>query len=420
MPFRVVAPRSRVAVRLAALCVFSAGVAACSSDVARFDAGGPQRTAQRYPSPPETTGTIKQHNYPRYQNQAPVERQQLPDAPAPQQSYNTQPSHSAPPQTRGATASVKHAAAPRQLAAMRKSEPAAVPPARSSGVHVVGRQESLKSIGQQYGRTSTEIAKANSLKPSDQVRVGQRLIIPGVPQSQIKVAAAEKPPQTTKQAVAPKPATQPATKAAAVPAAKAAPAQPVAKQAAATPPAAPTKPVAQAPAKPVQVASATRGAPPANLKEPERVERAHVASPTQTVEKEGPSATGATSASFRWPVRGRVVAGFGPKSNGEKNEGINLAVPEGTSVKAAEDGVVAYSGNELKGYGNLVLVRHSNGYVTAYAHANELKVKRGETVKRGQIIATAGQTGNVPSPQLHFEVRKGSTPVDPMPYLNGN
>ena len=95
-------------------------------------------------------------------------------------------------------------------------------------------------------------------------------------------------------------------------------------------------------------------------------------------------------------------------------------MPEGTSVKAAEDGVVAYAGNELKGYGNLVLVRHTNGFVTAYAHASELKVKRGETVKRGQIIALAGQTGTVNSPQLHFEIRKGSTPVDPMQYLSGN
>ena len=91
--------------------------------------------------------------------------------------------------------------------------------------------------------------------------------------------------------------------------------------------------------------------------------------------------------SFRWPVRGRIIAGFGAKPNGQQNDGINLAVPEGTPIKAAEDGVVAYAGNELKGYGNLVLIRHANGYVTAYAHASELMVKRGDTVKRGQVIA---------------------------------
>ena len=120
-----------------------------------------------------------------------------------------------------------------------------------------------------------------------------------------------------------------------------------------------------------------------------------------------------------WPVRGRVIAGFGPRSGDGQNDGINLAVPEGTPIRAAEDGTVAYSGNELKGYGNLVLVRHSNGYVTAYAHASELNVKRGENVKRGQIIGKSGASGNVSSPQLHFEVRKGATPVDPMQHLSG-
>jgi murein DD-endopeptidase MepM/ murein hydrolase activator NlpD len=94
-------------------------------------------------------------------------------------------------------------------------------------------------------------------------------------------------------------------------------------------------------------------------------------------------------------------------------------VPENTPVKAAEDGIVAYAGNELKGYGNLVLVRHPNGYVTAYAHAKELLVKRGDQVKRGQVIARSGQTGNVNTPQLHFEIRKGSSPLDPTRFLNG-
>jgi murein DD-endopeptidase MepM/ murein hydrolase activator NlpD len=123
---------------------------------------------------------------------------------------------------------------------------------------------------------------------------------------------------------------------------------------------------------------------------------------------------------LRWPVRGKVISGFGPKANGLKNEGINIAVPEGTSIRAADGGVVAYAGNELKGYGNLVLIRHENGYVTAYAHAKELFVKRGDTVKRGDVIAKAGQTGSVSSPQLHFEVRKGATALDPMKFLTSS
>jgi murein DD-endopeptidase MepM/ murein hydrolase activator NlpD len=118
---------------------------------------------------------------------------------------------------------------------------------------------------------------------------------------------------------------------------------------------------------------------------------------------------------FRWPARGRIIQGF--KSGG--NDGINISVPEGTSVRAAENGTVAYAGSELKGYGNLVLIRHPNGFVSAYANNGELDVKRGDVVKRGQVIAKSGQSGNVSSPQLHFELRKGSTPVDPTSYLAG-
>ncbi len=139
--------------------------------------------------------------------------------------------------------------------------------------------------------------------------------------------------------------------------------------------------------------------------------------PTSSVAKDEPKATAAptSTADFRWPARGRVINGFSGKGG---NEGINIAVPEGTPVKAAGDGVVAYSGNELKGYGNLVLIRHDNGYVSAYAHNGDVNVRRGEKVSRGQVIAKSGQSGNVASPQLHFEIRKGSTPVDPMTYLN--
>jgi murein DD-endopeptidase MepM/ murein hydrolase activator NlpD len=155
------------------------------------------------------------------------------------------------------------------------------------------------------------------------------------------------------------------------------------------------------------------------------VQSARLAQATANVEEktaEAPAKAAETTSAlptFRWPVRGKVVTTYGAKTNGKSNDGINLAVPEGTPIKAAEDGVVAYSGNELKGYGNLVLVRHSNGYVTAYAHASELMVKRGDTIKRGQVIAKSGQSGEVASPQLHFEIRKGSSPVDPLQFLNG-
>jgi murein DD-endopeptidase MepM/ murein hydrolase activator NlpD len=120
---------------------------------------------------------------------------------------------------------------------------------------------------------------------------------------------------------------------------------------------------------------------------------------------------------FQWPLNGKVVASFGARSNGLKNEGITIEVPEDTPIKGAEDGEVIYAGNGLKGYGNLILVRHANDYVSVYAHANEISVKRGDQIKRGDVIGSSGQTGNVSTPQLYFEIRKGTMPVDPIPLL---
>jgi murein DD-endopeptidase MepM/ murein hydrolase activator NlpD len=119
---------------------------------------------------------------------------------------------------------------------------------------------------------------------------------------------------------------------------------------------------------------------------------------------------------MRWPVRGKVISGFG-KGSGRSNDGIDIAVPEGTPIKAAENGVVIYAGDGLKDFGNTVLVRHDDGLVTVYGHASELEVKRGEKVKRGQEIARSGMTGTTDAPKLHFEVRKESAPVDPATYL---
>jgi murein DD-endopeptidase MepM/ murein hydrolase activator NlpD len=121
--------------------------------------------------------------------------------------------------------------------------------------------------------------------------------------------------------------------------------------------------------------------------------------------------------SFRWPVQGRIVSAFGTKPDGGHNDGIDVAVPIGTSVMAAENGVIAYAGDELKGYGNLVLIRHSNNWVSAYANNDEILVKRGDQVRRGQVIAKAGRSGQASQPQLHFELRKGSRPVDPTKYM---
>ncbi|MDA9506517.1 peptidoglycan-binding LysM [Bradyrhizobium sp. CCBAU 11386] len=264
------------------------------------------------------------------------------------------------------------AAAPAMAPAAKPVAAVAAPPS----THFVNRGDTLASIARKNHISAAELARANGLDPSAKLKLGARLTVPGaktaalaVPVAAVPVAAA--PVAGTLQPVAAAPA--PATKMAAV-----------------------------APVQSARLAQAT-----ANVEE----------KPAETPAKAA-EATGALP-TFRWPVRGKVVTSYGAKTNGKSNDGINLAVPEGTPVKAAEDGVVAYSGNELKGYGNLVLVRHSNGYVTAYAHASELLVKRGDTIKRGQVIAKSGQSGEVASPQLHFEIRKGSSPVDPLQFLNG-
>lgn len=231
----------------------------------------------------------------------------------------------------------------------------AAPAGKSSLTHVVAPGETLMALSRKYKKSPREIAAANGFKYDYALRIGDKVVIPGV-------AATAKP----------------------------------APQVAAAPPAPKPQVVASAPAQPAV--------------------RMHSPAAEAT---EQTASTGNGTPHFRWPVRGRVISGFGPMTNGQQNDGINLAVPEGTAVRAAEDGVVAYSGNELKGYGNLILVRHSNGFVTAYAHASELMVKKGDNVRRGQVIARSGATGTVQAPQLHFEIRKGSVPVDPMQFLPG-
>lgn len=272
---------------------------------------------------------------------------------------------------------------PQQLAPQAAAPRAPQMAAAGGGSHVVRPGETLSSIARNYGVPRGTLAAANGLDINAQVQIGRTLTVPGAG------AAAANPV-----AAAPKPATTPAVAAAPHPAPAPVAAAPVAAKPAA---------VAAAPATPAPVATNEKPQTIAAVKPAETPDDMRTGSGTQ----------------FRWPVRGRVISGFGPKPGGQQNEGINVSVPEGTAVKAAEDGVVAYAGSELKGYGNLVLIKHADGYVTAYAHNSELEVKKGDTVKRGQVIAKAGQTGNVTSPQVHFEIRKGSQPVDPSQYLAG-
>jgi murein DD-endopeptidase MepM/ murein hydrolase activator NlpD len=120
---------------------------------------------------------------------------------------------------------------------------------------------------------------------------------------------------------------------------------------------------------------------------------------------------------FIWPVEGTVLSTFGAKEDGLHNDGINIAAPAGAPVYASEDGVVAYVGDELRGYGNLILIKHAEGWVSAYAHNSQVRVARGQQVQRGQVIGTVGVTGGVTSPQSHFELRRDGQAVDPLDFL---
>lgn len=123
------------------------------------------------------------------------------------------------------------------------------------------------------------------------------------------------------------------------------------------------------------------------------------------------------SVGFAWPLRGRIISEFGTKLSGERNDGINIATTLGAPIHAAANGTVTYAGDGIKGYGNLVLIRHAEGYVTAYAHADTLTVAKGDVVSKGQVIGYAGNTGGATEPQLHFEIRHGTTPLNPRSLL---
>ena len=247
------------------------------------------------------------------------------------------------------------------------SPPATAKNYSANGMHRVSAGETLFAIGRTYNVHPYKIASHNNLAKPYSLSIGQQLRIPGtthtarVPQSNA--------PETGNTYI-------------------------------------PSQPAPQANAG----AKSSVGSQSASIPVPS-VERPIVKAQDSLMSDTG---------QFRWPVNGRVISRYGTKPGGARNEGINISVPEGTSVKASEAGVVAYAGNELKGYGNLVLVRHEGGWVSAYAHNKELLVKRGDTVRRGEIIARSGQTGSVTSPQLHFELRKGASAVDPLKHMSSS
>ncbi len=241
---------------------------------------------------------------------------------------------------------------------------AAAPQAASSGGYTVQSGDSLYSIAQKHNVPVDQLKKANGLS-NGAIRVGQALVIPA--------AGAAVPTQVA--AVTPQPAN-------------------------------PAK-AAATPAQPENNANVKPYTPPqASNKVIEEAEKDQAAAP---------SSTGISQ--MRWPVRGRILASFGQREGASTSDGIDIMVPEGTSVKAAENGVVIYAGDGLKEFGQTVLVRHDNGLVTVYGHNSQIMVKRGQKVRRGEELAKSGMSGNAKSPKLHFEVRKDSAPVNPAKYL---
>lgn len=230
--------------------------------------------------------------------------------------------------------------------------------------HTIASGESLYTIARRYDVSATDIIAANNIDAPDRIRVGQKLVIPGRPdllaqraQQSTQVASTAPQAISTPAAVTPTPTPV---------------AQPAVQQ--------PTQVAAVQPQQPAPAASA-----------------------------------GVTSDKFRWPLSGRVITDFAAS----RGTGINIEAPEGTSVRAAENGEVIYVGNAVEGYGNLILIKHANGFVSAYAHLQNIGVVKGDTVNRGDAIGTVGMTGSVNRPQLHFELRKGATPIDPLPHLAG-
>jgi len=225
------------------------------------------------------------------------------------------------------------------------------------GEHVVASGDTLYGISRQYGVDMTSLARINRMRPPYTILVGQKLRLPANAQM-TQVAVNQEPVVLKPPAARPKARQQTAVR---------------------------------VPGKKPPVKKAT---PVRDPKVPPR-----------------------SGSRFAWPLRGPILSNFGAKKGGLYNDGINIAAKRGQKVHAAENGVVAYAGNELRGFGNLLLIRHKGGWMTAYAHADKLLVKRGQTVKRQQVIGFAGSSGSVAKPQVHFEIRKGSRAVNPLKYL---
>lgn len=231
--------------------------------------------------------------------------------------------------------------------------------------YIVQSGDTLSGIAGRYGVTQAAVKKTNNMQ-TDMVKIGQKLVIPG---SSAQTQVAVKTPAV--------PAERKETKVMVTPVKPATPA----------------------------VTAKVDNPPVVQNRDAGKVENAGLTPPA------------VTSIGMRWPVRGRILSNFGQHEGASTNDGMDIMVPEGTSVRAAESGEVIYSGSGLKEFGNTILIRHADNVVTVYGHNGQLLVQRGQKVRRGDEIAKSGISGNAKTPRLHFEVRKNSTPVNPVKYL---
>lgn len=263
-------------------------------------------------------------------------------------------------------------------------------------VYVAKAGDSVNSIAAQFNVDQSQLIRFNQLQPPYTIAAGQKILLPAAVQQASDVPVAIAAPSSAVTAVpldAPSPTSSDGTVTA----------QPLSS---ATSQAAP-----QTAPQPAPMPTATPSVKP--LSTPSTSTAPNQPDAVANI----PQPAGRTGGFFQWPVNGKIISGFGATSGGLHNDGINIAAPRGTPVHAAENGVVVYAGNQLRGFGNLVLIRHADGWVTAYAHNDTLLVKKGQQVKRGDVIARVGSTGNVSTPQLHFELRKGTEAVDPKMML---
>ncbi len=242
--------------------------------------------------------------------------------------------------------------------------------------------DTVSEIADRYHVDTDDVVAINSLRDQDEIRPGMTLMVPAYGGGRPPREATPAPVRTAYSAPYSSPSRYPA------------------------------KPVERAPLRPLPAQKPVQSQVP-----PEQKSSGSFLDTAYETITGGSDTPVATNGKFLWPVSGQVLSAYGSTVTGERNDGINIAANAGAPVRASAAGTVTYAGNELKGYGNLVLIKHDNGYVTAYAHNDRLAVGRGDRVNAGQVIGYAGTTGDVNTPQVHFEIRKGTHAVDPRPLL---